>query len=160
MSNKTYIVASVDILIIRCYLERMLDMENVGTVVEVQGDKAVVEVQRHSSCSKCGACNMGSEKSKLITAENKVKANEGQKVLIDMATVGVLRAASIVYIIPLIALFFGFLITTNLLDGNEGYGMLGGIVIMIITFLIINRLEPRFNKNKGYKPTITEIIDN
>ncbi|WP_353892604.1 SoxR reducing system RseC family protein [Proteinivorax hydrogeniformans] len=134
-------------------------MQNVGTVREIKGTKALVEVQRHSSCSKCGACNLGSEKSKVITAENSAKAQEGQKVMIDMATVGVLRAASIVYIIPLITLILGFIATTYVLGGNEAYGMLGGLAIMLISFLLINKMEPRFNKNKGYTPTITEIIE-
>ncbi len=140
-------------------------MKQCGVVKEVKGEYATVVMQRHTSCSGCNACKMGHEDTKVeIRGINNAKGKVGQWVSVDMENHDVLMAAFIVYIIPLIALIAGIVISNLALSSVAGeyldlVSAAVGFGTMAITFLIIHVKEKNFSISRRYLPVITEVMD-
>ncbi|MGI6659922.1 MAG: SoxR reducing system RseC family protein [Dethiobacteraceae bacterium] len=115
-------------------------MEQVGLVVEVKEDKAVVAVKRHDVCSKCGGCGVAASGrgETQLEALNKVNATVGQTVKIYSDTSHILKASFMVYIVPLLALLAGLFIGQQL-EGSAGLRLdvlLGAVFLLISYFLV------------------------
>ena len=138
----------------------MFSLKQVGVVTNVLDDKnAMVLVKRHSSCESCNACKMGREEKTLeVEAINRAQAQVGQNVTVDLEHQNVLKAAFIIYLIPLITLIFTVAITIKIFD-NELISALVGFISMAIVFLVIKKNEHKFKDNEEYVPVITEIIE-
>ena len=86
-------------------------------------DKGWAEVvtQRRDACGDCGAshcCRAFAGHSKmLIKALNRVNANKGDRVVIDLASGNVIRSAAILYVIPVLGLIFGAVIGSTFAPG-------------------------------------------
>ncbi len=140
-------------------------MKQCGVVKEVNGEYATVVMQRHTSCSGCNACKMGHENTKVeIRGLNNAKGEVGQWVSVDMENHDVLMAAFIVYVIPLIALIAGIVISNLTLATVAGeyldlVSAAVGFSAMAITFMVIRAKEKNFSLSKRYLPVITDVID-
>ena len=140
-------------------------MKQVGIITQLDGDMAEVEVQRHTACKKCGGCKLGSENSNRIKVKNRVNAEQGQRVYIDMADIGVLKAAAIMYMIPLAALIIGFMFSYygaqhfGYVDTRELWGLGFGLAFLVGSFIIIRKFEPKFGLNTLYGPQILRVLD-
>ena len=115
-------------------------MEQVGLVVEVKEDKAVVAVKRHDVCSKCGGCGVAASGrgETQLEALNKVNATVGQTVKIYSDTSHILKASFMVYIVPLLALLAGLFIGQQL-EGSAGLRrdvLLGAGFLLIAYFRV------------------------
>lgn len=141
-------------------------MKQCGIVTEVSGEYAKVVMQRHTSCSSCNACKMGHEDHKVeIRGLNNAKAQVGQWVSVDMENHDVLMAAFIVYVIPLIALIAGIMISSAVLNAvgiveyQDLISAAIGFAAMAIIFLVIRTKEKNFSISKRYLPVITDIVE-
>ncbi len=138
-------------------------MKQVGRILKLDGEFADVEVQRHTACKKCGGCQLGTEKANIVKAKNTINAKEGQKVYLDLANISVLKAAAIMYIIPLIALVLGFMFSYygaqqfGYVETKELWGIFFGLAFMVGSFMIIHKFEPKFNLSTLYGPKIIEL---
>lgn len=139
-------------------------MLSIGVVESLKGQNAVVNLTRSTACGDCGACQMGKENlERQVEALNLVNAKIGDFVTMEMEDGKVLKAAFMVYIIPLIILvtcIFGtisilqlFQITKN----AELYGFLVGLVGMAISFLIIKRRDNKLAETGDMMITIVKI---
>lgn len=100
-------------------------MEQVVKVREVHGDgTATVRHMRQSACSgdchKCSGCGAAQEAIEL-NAVNAIGAAPGDFVTIEAATGPVLKAAAMLYMVPMVLFFLGYLL------GAALWGM-GGLV--------------------------------
>lgn len=142
-------------------------MKQQGVVTNVLNNhNAMVLVTRHSSCDSCNACKMGREDKTIeIEAINRINAREGQTVSIDQEHQNVLKAAFILYVIPLIALLIGITLSMNLLSlfslstHNELISAGIGFSLMAIVFWLIRLNEEKFKAKDEFVPVITEIIE-
>lgn len=139
-------------------------MISIGVVESINGQKAMVSLTRHTACGDCGACQMGKENlDRKIEALNPVGAKVGDRVTMEMADNTVLKAAFIVYIVPLIVLIVGMFATTLALeyfqisDMVELYGFLVGLVGMAISFLIIKQREKKLTEQGALMISIVKI---
>jgi len=82
--------------------------EQEGVIIALDGEVAKVRVSRHLDCDSCDAC--AGEGAAVLDAYNAIKADVGQRVSIEMEEANMLKAAFIVYFLPLIGTFIGFLI--------------------------------------------------
>jgi sigma-E factor negative regulatory protein RseC len=93
---------------------------------------------------------------------NKIGAQNGDRVEIEMSDEKVLKAAFIVYIIPLIALFVGMGLV-QLLFGHlqivEGLSAIAGISLMVLSFLFIRRADKARKEGGKYEMEITQILE-
>lgn len=83
----------------------MSDLEQEGIVISVEGDLARVRTSRHNDCENCGACPGNS--AMVLDARNPLGAKPGQRVMIEVQAVGMLKSAFVVYILPLLAIVAG-----------------------------------------------------
>ena len=131
-----------------------------GLVLEVINDVAKIKVGRHSDCSNCGACP-GSD-SIIISAINKVGAKPGQRVAFQMKEVNVLRAAFVVFIVPLIAISIGVLLG-EFIGGYFGsitytFQIMGGIIAFLLSLIFIKLFDKATTANQKTQPVIISIL--
>ena len=114
-------------------------MEQLVRVKETYDDGTALVVHvRESACSgdchKCSGCGAAKE-AVLFTADNPIRASRGDLVKVESATGPVLKAAVVLYVIPLVLFFLGYYLGD--LAGGLGtlFGCLGfvlGVVLVVV----------------------------
>lgn len=138
-------------------------MREVGLVVDTQDISANVKIDRKTACGNCKGCGLGSSDDKSITIQalNQAGAKKGDYVEVDMEAPSVVKAAFIIYTIPLLSLIVGIFIS-NFLFGFLGVeseiGSLAvGILFMALALMVIKLNEPKIKKSNQYNPVIVSI---
>lgn len=112
-------------------------MEQLVRVKEAHTDgTATVLIIRESACSgdchKCSGCGAAKE-AILLTAENPIGAQRGDLVKVESETAPVLKAAAVLYMLPLVLFFVGYAVAAALnISGGIGGGLAFAISIAII----------------------------
>lgn len=114
-------------------------MEQLVRVKEVHDDGSAVVIHvRESACSgdchKCSGCGAAKE-AVLFTADNPIGARRGDLVKVESDTGTVLKAAVVLYVLPLVLFFLGYYIGS--LIGNFGtlvscLGFALGVAIVVV----------------------------
>lgn len=136
-------------------------MSEIAVVKEAHGSVAEVEINRNSACERCGVC-YGVGKSKMIgKAKNDVGATTGDYVKLEIAQGSPLKAAAIVYLLPLLMFFIGYIVFANIIGfmNKDIIGMIGGIVFLVFSYYIISKYEGKIKKKGWYQLNIVEIVD-
>ena len=134
-------------------------MEQIVRVQETYDDgTALVAHLRQSACSgdchKCAGCGAVSQEM-LLKVENTIGAKTGDMVRIESESAPVLRAAAILYLIPVLLFFVGYLIGAMLWERGA---LLGGLFFVIgISFAIGYDRKVVSRKESGY--TITGFAE-
>lgn len=142
-------------------------MNQKGYIVEIVDEKTVkLKMQQHSACASCGKCASSTDKKDIIVeADNNIGARVGDYVEVNMDSMNVIKAASIVYVIPLVVLLGGTIIPYSILismniDLNiELISGIIGMVLTVITYLIIKSKDSKFRESRAYIPIITKIVN-
>ncbi|MGE5561216.1 MAG: SoxR reducing system RseC family protein [Chloroflexota bacterium] len=135
-------------------------MQELGIVAAVHGSVADVRITRTTACATCGKCHGFDENQQLIIkARNAVGATTGDAVRLEMEGVSVLKAASVVYGLPLLAAMVGFFIGSaiHLPGGRDLTGWLGAtgfVLALVVVWLYDRRLKA---SGKG-QPVIVEVF--
>jgi len=143
-------------------------MEQEEGLIASIDDKGWAEVvtKRRDACGDCGAghrCTAFAGSSKmLIKALNRAGANEGDHVVIDLASGGVIQSAAILYVIPVLGLIFGAVIGSTL---DPGWPFKGTDASMLFTFLglafgflVTVLISRHLSKKRQFTPVITRIL--
>lgn len=134
----------------------MLEVGVVESVNEKRGTAKVV-FDRKSACDKCGMClTAKGEKMKVyVEVKNTLGAKVGDKVGVAMNDKFVLRAAFIVYIVPVVLVGIGLAVFRKLNDllllVVIGIGLLLGIAIGITADKVIR-------KKSAFAPSMSQIF--
>ena len=134
-------------------------MEQTVRVREVHSDgtAAVIHV-RESACSgdchKCSGCGAAKE-AVVFTADNPIGAKRGDLVKVESSTAPVLKAAVVLYVLPLVLFFLGYWLGTlpgtfGTIGGVLGF-MLGVVIVIVYDRLVVNKANIRY--------TITAFAD-
>ena len=133
-------------------------MEQLVRVREVFADgTAQVICIRQSACSgdchKCSGCGAAKE-AILVTARNPIGAGVGDLVNIRSETGPVLKAAAVLYMLPLVLFFLGYLVGAMLWDRGA---LMGGVAFVagIMASVLYDRLVL---KKKKTTYTITGFV--
>lgn len=100
-----------------------------------------------------------------IDALNEIDAKLNDRVEIELSDEKVLTAAFIVYIIPLFALFIGIGGTQLIMESFgflkyvEVFGVIVGMLLMAISFLVIRQNDKARREGGKYEVTITKILE-
>lgn len=138
-------------------------MNEYGTVISLDQMRALVRIQRHAACGDCKACAMGvSNLSQLdVDVENKLGAQVGDLVKIEMQTPDVLKAAFYVYTIPLLALLLGiamgYYLTSRAGAPNEMIMIALGAGMMLASGFFVKRMDQRIKQSTNFEPKMTEV---
>jgi len=142
-------------------------MNRNGVVTDIKGDRAVVQLLKHTACGDCGACHLGDDNKHIkIECANEPGAKVGEFVQIDLESPNVLGAAFIMYMIPLAALLVG-VVGGSLLYGffvgeafKEIVGSAIGVVSMAASYFVIKGKEDKFSDSQKYLSRITKVDHN
>jgi positive regulator of sigma E activity len=86
-------------------------MKEIGIVSKVLSELNVeVEIKESPACVKCGMCLFKSTGSITLEVTNLVGAKAGDKVEIDLPEAKVILSSMLIFILPLIVFFGGYLI--------------------------------------------------
>ena len=130
-------------------------MRETGIVTDKQNNKITVKIQRASSCgencSMCGACK---NKEHFVTFETGINVEKGDIVILEVPSKSILKAAFIVYIVPIIFLLFGYYVSDIFFD-NDAFCALSGIILMIISFILVHIYDKKVSDK--YKPIVVSL---
>lgn len=101
---------------------------------------ATLEIERKSACGLCGqtrGCGnsiwgkLFAHKSTAFKAQNHINAKVGQSVIVGINESALLKSALLLYILPLITLFFGAILATKINPGDAS-AMIGAAVGLVL----------------------------
>ncbi len=142
-------------------------MEQYGLITENKGETAIITLQKHLSCEKCGHCGIlsGAGKREVsIEVSNPIKAEAGERVMIETDDRRMLFVSFMLYMVPLLGLvggiFTGLMLAEHFSfqENQELYAVGTGFVFMAIIFLLIRVWDNKAKNNPYYRPVIVEII--
>lgn len=145
-------------------------MNQQGYIIEIVDDKtAKLKMQRHSACASCGKCQTLSSESKeiLVEVDNSIGAKPGDHVEVNMENMNVLKATALAYVVPLIFLLVGTIVSYFMLDmiiSAQGIivelisGIIG-IMLMLLSYVILKKNDSKFRDSRKFIPVITKIIE-
>ncbi len=130
-------------------------MENIGTVILTDKDMATVSVRRVSACGEnCAHCSGACETTKATCiAKNTIGAKVGDTVKVESNSKDVIRAAVVLYMVPVLAAIFSVVVAYNL-RLSDIFSVLICVVAFFVSFAGIKCFEKRLTP-KAY---ITKII--
>ena len=134
-------------------------MEQLVKVRQVFADgTAQVMHTRLSACSgdchKCGGCGAATE-TMLLKAENPIGAQPGDMVRLESETGPVLKAAAVLYVLPLVLFFLGYAL--GAMQWNHG-GLVGSLAFCI-GMVIVVAYDRHVGKKRRTGYTITGFAE-
>ena len=134
-------------------------MEQLARVRKAHNDgPATVIHLRERACSgdchKCSGCGAAKE-TVIFTADNPIGAAPGDLVKVESSTAQVLKAAVVLYVLPLVLFFLGYWLGT--LPGN--FGALGGGLGFVLGVGIVIAYDRLVVNKADLHYTITAFAD-
>lgn len=140
-----------------------MEKQQEGIVLEVIGSHlAKVKTSRHNDCENCGACPGNS--ALVLEARNDIGAKPGQRVAIEIREINMLKAAFVVYILPLFMIFFGVIAGGFVAEGFGyqllGFQVAGGIIAFILSVVYIKFFDSAARSDVKMQPVIIRVLSN
>ncbi len=127
-------------------------------VVTKGGDIAKVKIDKKDECSKCGMCLFPKNASSIeITAENKLGAVKGDKVMIERTGEPKLLGILLAFVVPLILIGLSALLT-YLVIKVEIYMLILSVSLVAVWYVCLAFLDKKLKTLKKYGSKIIEII--
>lgn len=136
-------------------------MEETGTVVGVKDGTAVVSTQAKGVCHSCsarGICHMSGQKDRMeVEAWNRLDAAVGDQVLIRISGRSTLKAALLLYLVPLLGFLLGVFVGQSL-TGHQVWAVVIGLVFLAAVYGGIRLLDRRIGRSAQMRPEIVKIL--
>lgn len=133
--------------------------EQEGIVIELNSHIAKVKVARHGDCENCGACP--GNNAMVLEANNAIGAKKGDHVVFELVEKNMLKAAFVVYVLPLMLIFAGVEAgdwAARFFNGhNSTFAVVGGIIAFILSIAFIFNYEKMSRSNIHRLPKIVKI---
>lgn len=134
-------------------------MTQEATVSEILEDGyAMVSVKRQSACGgnckSCGACMYS--RTLVVKAKNSVCADVGDEVVIKSKSSDVLGLAALVYLLPLVTLFAGYMLG-GLAAQSEAVPIIGGLLGLCLGVALTVFISKRRKTNDTVGVEIIEV---
>ena len=140
----------------------MVEKEQEGIVLETFGDMAKVKASRHNDCDNCGACPGNT--AMILEVRNPVGARKGQLVLFEIQQVGMLKAAFVVYVLPLLAVLVGVVAGWYVAENYGGnilwYQIGGGFLFFLLSIAYVKLFDRNARSSVKMQPVILRILSN
>jgi positive regulator of sigma E activity len=119
---------------------------DIGVVTAVAGKKVRVEIQRGGGCKSCslrGMCFAQSTPA-VFELESEFELREGDRVELEIAPGDRVLSAILVFVVPLVFLFGGFMLAGLFLREIFAIGV--AFAAMALSFIIIRCIDRRLGK--------------
>jgi sigma-E factor negative regulatory protein RseC len=135
--------------------------EQLGIVVETEGNVAKVRATRHGDCKNCGACP--GDDAMQVEARNPIGAKAGQRVAFIIPEVNMLQAAFTVYMLPLVAIALGavagwYIAKQTGASAATMYEIIGGALAFGLSLVYIKLYDRHARTSEKMQPYITKIL--
>ena len=135
-------------------------MRNQGVIVSIDGNKSKVRITTESpECMGCVSkshCNFSDTKSKEITVINDYGAKISDQVVFESEPSKVLFSAVLIWILPLFAMFIGYLVADRYAKGV--WPILSAFVFLFFSFGLLKLVDNIISGGSTFYPKITEIV--
>lgn len=131
-------------------LVRVRKVHNNGTATVIH----LRESACSGDCHKCSGCGAAKE-AVVFTADNPIGAKTGELVKVESSTAPVLKAAVVLYVLPLVLFFLGYWLGT--LPG--AFGALGGVLGFVLGVVIVVAYDRLVVNKANIRYTITAFAD-
>lgn len=149
-------------------------IEQNAYVLKVEGQIALVEAQRQSSCGKCNAkkgCGTGlledsiGRKSMQIQAINQCQAEPGDEVIVAIPENGFVKSAFFTYLLPLLFMLAGALLAQQFITEvsetmSDVMALVGAVIGFITALLVLKSYSKRVEKDKQLHPVVIRKLTN
>ena len=129
-------------------------------VLQRKGDKAIVGLEAKEACSRCfskSICRLSAENLRRMEVENKIKAEEGSLVEVDIPPVEIIKKSFLFYILP--AVFFLVSVSFSLWMGLPQLVALGiGFLCLVGVFFIFDIIYKNNFRKEDSKPQIVKVL--
>ena len=137
-------------------------MTQIAKVNAILGNgMAKVGVQRKTACghdcADCAGCETVIKQPEVVVvAQNPIGARQGDIVLVESSTGGILKAAMAVYIVPFLLFFLGYFLVSAL-GGGEGFSVAVALAGFVLGFFLAWRLDRYVKQRQSLQFRIVEI---
>jgi len=139
-------------------------IEDIGKVVNINADKAFIEVERSSACAQCGlqeAEELAVGGKVVFEAYNMAGANIGDRVRVQVRTGVYTKVSLYIYGIPVLFLVIGAIAgayaATILKRSSDTMSALFAMGGLVVGFIMLFLLRKNANKTE-YMPVVVEVI--
>ena len=143
-------------------------LEEVGVVVRIEGELAIVKTKRSSMCDGChsgGFCKtLGGGSDMEVAAKNEVGAKVGDEVKVTVASKTFLKASFLVYMVPVTALILGALLGTKVGStlspeaNSDLFPVIFGLMLFLLSFVLMKLWAKGIKGGGQYCPVVSEIL--
>ena len=112
-------------------------MLNKGIIKEINGDKIIVKLYKDTACSHCSGCSGDGKYGKDFEFVTDRKAEIGDTVTFEISTDKVIKAASIAYVFPALAMIVGYFIANKLFGFSENQSIASSFVALGLSFVCL-----------------------
>jgi sigma-E factor negative regulatory protein RseC len=134
-------------------------LRDFGKIIDIKNDTAQVLIQPHGGCGNCslkGTCATN-EDAHLLWANNPKSGKIGDEVVIELKPEVKIFGSALVFILPLVGLFLGYL-AGDKLGGNTDYAVLGAIIGLVLFFGLVRLIDKLLGDRSALKPVITHVL--
>lgn len=137
-----------------------MQKEKQGIVIEISNNISKVKEIKHGDCENCGSC--AGSNAMVVDVNNQVGAKIGDKVIFEFKQDNILKAAFIIYVLPLAAIFIGAMLGgmgSELVDINKTmFQVIGGIICFFIAVVFIIYYEKKSKADINKLPKIKRVL--
>jgi sigma-E factor negative regulatory protein RseC len=134
-------------------------MNGSGTVVRINGGKAVVLITAGDGCGACPAkchCMSGDGMEREIAAVNDASATVGDTVAFEANQGTVLLSAALVWIVPIIAMFVGYMVADRFAEGI--WPILAALCFLAASFGLLRLIDHAVAGGTAFYPHIVQVL--
>ncbi len=133
-------------------------MKEVGLVTSVDGDFAVIKVDKKDECSKCGMCLFPKNANSVdFKAENTLGAVVGDKVLIESEKDGKLLGAVLAFLVPLILIALSAVITYVIIK-KEIWMLILSVISIVLWYTVLAVIDKKLKKSFNFRTKIVSVL--
>lgn len=129
-------------------------MQQIGKVLEIEGEFALVQFERTKACGNCKACMSLGDGMAAVKIRNTLDAVPGDSVHIQLHAKSLLKATAIAYGVPLLALLLGVILGSLI---NDVAALCMGLGFALLAFGLLKLLEPKFARMQEFSPRMIAI---
>ncbi|MDD2332306.1 MAG: SoxR reducing system RseC family protein, partial [Candidatus Cloacimonetes bacterium] len=118
-------------------------IEDLAIVKSVAGKSVTVQIERGGGCKSCsmqGLCLSKSTPAEFVVVSD-LELAPGDQVQLEIGPGSRVLISLLVFLLPVLALFAGYLITAAFL--SELYAALSGFALMALSFLLIRYIDKK-----------------
>jgi len=143
-------------------------IEQTAVVIRLEGQFALLEVQRESSCGQCNAkqgCGTGllessiGRRSMQIKAYNQCDARPGEQVVVAIPETGFIKTAFFTYLLPLLLMLSGALLALQFSHAagsnmTDLVAILGAATGFAVALLILRFYSRKLERERRFQPVV------